>query len=521
MDAALPRADSLLVRDDRIAVVGPERAVTSEASRHARRIDLEGRAVLPGFNDNHVHTAIGGDHLRTPGVGGLGPQEITDKLSALHAGIAPGLLITAHGWDYPSCPQPHRSLLDAVFPQNPVILYQIGGHGMWVNTQTLRKMRIDRHTPDPPEGSILHDPDGEPTGILREMHSHPYLRRLFMRLHSNPSTVAVNLDRMMEEYPRHGITSVQDNTWFLPVLRELIARRRLGRLPVRFSCWSYGQVPPVLQPLQWLAALQSYDELWVRRGPYKYFLDGTFSTRTGWLTEPYADEAGNSGKGKDSGAIRRQFLARRVRRRQAVACHAIGDRAVKEFLDAVEGLQERHPWTRELRLRVEHAQLIREEDIPRLRRLGVLVAAQPHALGTPEKDVDLLGPLRADRAYPYRWLLDEGVALSFGSDFPGEPTLNPLHAVKMAVSRQGPQRIGVEEALRCYTLGSAYAEGSEELKGSLTAGKRADLTILSDDPLRTLDGVSVETTMVGGVVTYDAGTGGSSSRSSAATGRPK
>ena len=292
----------------------------------------------------------------------------------------------------------------------------------------------------------------------------------------------MHLLRILEEYRRLGITSVQDNTWFPRVLDGLAELRRDGRLTCRFTCWYRGETP--LQAR--LMRLRRVDDPWLRPGPCKYFLDGTFSTRTAWLTEPYADESDHSGLGKSREQIARllepHVRSADPRRRNQVACHAIGDRAVQEFLDAVEELAGRYPWITTMRLRLEHAQIIRDADIPRLARLGVLIAAQPHALGTPEKDARLLGARRAEGAYPYRSLLDAGVALSFGSDFPGEPSLDPMLGIHYAVNRGGPQRISAEEALRCYTVGSAHAEMQEEVKGSLAPGMLADVAVLSADP---------------------------------------
>jgi predicted amidohydrolase YtcJ len=468
-------------------------------------IDLQGRTLIPGFNDNHIHTAIGGDHAESISLRGLSTEEILEVIRQQAGSTPKGRLITAFGWDYPDCPEPSRALLDAAAPDHPVILYQFGGHGTWVNSRALLEMKIDRDTPDPPEGTILRDADGEPTGILREIRDNPYLRKRFMAMQNHRPTVERYLSRMMELYGELGITSVQDNTWFLPVFKALAAKRKAGELTTRFNTWFYGEVPAILKPMEWAIGLVRFDPLWVTPGPYKYFLDGTFSTRSAWLTEPYTDEPNSVGKGKRAEAIVADFLARRVQKRQRVACHAIGDRAVKEFLDAVELVRKTHPWAADLGHRVEHAQLIRPEDIPRLRELGVSVSAQPHAMGTPEKDLQLLGPERVERAYPYRWLLDEGVNLSFGSDYPGEPTLDPLLAMRLMVDREGPQRISPEEALYGYTMGSARAEGKEEIKGSLETGKLADLAVLSADPLSPggLHEARVELTFCGGKVVHD------------------
>ena len=296
---------------------------------------------------------------------------------------------------------------------------------------------------------------------------------------------------------------MQDNTWYAPVVGVLHRLHRAGELTCRFSCWFRGE--PRLGALK--MELRRFDPDWVARGPVKFFLDGTFSTRSAWMTQPYADESEHSGKGKDAARIVK-LIAPWVRRRRQVAAHAIGDRAVKEFVDAVEILQRRYPWTRELRLRLEHAQVIRPDDIRRLKELGILISAQPHALGDPVKDQRLLGSERALRAYPHRSLLDAGVALSFGSDFPGEPTVDPLLAISYVAARPGPERITAEEALACYTRGSAYAEYRENEKGTITAGKLADLTILSADPTSVaperIREIRTEMTMVGGEVVYPA-----------------
>jgi predicted amidohydrolase YtcJ len=509
LDPARPRAQALLALDGRIMAVGAEREVAALAGPDAERIDLGGRTAVPGFNDNHLHAVSTGHHFSRPHLYHLNAEEIVALLRERYAGTGPETLIGGFGWDYETCPQPHRRTLDAAFPDRPVLLHQFSGHAVWANTEALRRMKIDRRTPDPPHGRIMRDPDGEPTGVLREMRNNRWLKRQYIGRHTHVQTIRANLERALEEYRRLGITSVQDNTWYPRVLGALDDLRREGRLTTRFTWWYRGEMP--LESALIKARRVAADDL-LRPGPWKYFLDGTFSTRTAWLTAPYADEADHSGLGKDSAAIRRilepHARSRRPRGRSQVACHAIGDRAIQEFLDAVEDLARRCPWITEMRLRLEHGQIIRPADVPRLRRLGVLIAAQPHALGTPEKDARLLGRERALGAYPYRSLLDEGVALSFGSDFPGEPSIDPMLGIHYVVNREGPERITVDEALRCYTSGSAYAEWQENVKGRLAPGFLADLAVLSADPTAIDPGrlrdIRVEMTITGGVTVYTA-----------------
>ncbi len=506
LDPARPRAQALLAEGERIAAIGTEAEVSALAAPGALRIDLGGKTAVPGFNDNHIHAVSGGHHSSRALLYGMDTDAIIAHLRERHNGIRKGGLISGFGWDYETCPNPHRRVLDEAFPGHPVVLHQFSGHAVWASSEALRRMRIDRRTPDPPHGRIIRDEAGEPTGVLRELGNNPWLRKQFAQRHSHPPSIRTYLLRAMEDYRRLGITSVQDNTWFPRVLGVLAALHREGRLTTRFAYWFRGEK-------RWEAALmrmRRLDDSWLRPGPWKYFLDGTFSARSAWLTEPFADEGDNRGLGRSRAQIlpllEPHVRSRDPRGRAQVACHAIGDRAIQEYLDAVEELAGRYPWIPTMRLRIEHGQLIRGEDIPRLRRLGVLIAAQPHALGTPEKDARLLGAGRAERAYPYRSLLDEGVALSFGSDFPGEPTLDPMLGIHFVVNRSGPERITVEEALRCYTVGSAYAEFQEEAKGSLAPGKMADVAVLSADPTAVaserLREIRVEMTIAGGRVVH-------------------
>ena len=506
LDPARQRAQALLVDGERIAAIGSEREVSAVAAAGARRVDLGGKTAVPGFNDNHIHAVSGGHHSQRPLLYGMDTEEVIAHLRERHDGIPRGGLISGFGWDYETCPNPHRSILDRAFPGHPVVLHQFSGHAVWVSSEALRRMRIDRRTPDPPHGRIIRDEKGEPTGVLRELGNNRWLRKQFAARHSHPPSIEAYLLRALEDYGRLGITSVQDNTWFHRVLGVLAALRREGRLTTRFTYWFRGE----RRREALLMRMRRLDDSWLRPGPWKYFLDGTFSARSAWLTEPYADESEQSGLGKSREQIipliEPHVRSRDPRGRAQVACHAIGDRAIQEYLDVVEELAARYPWITTMRLRIEHGQLIRSEDIPRLRRLGVLIAAQPHALGTPEKDARLLGARRAERAYPYRSLLDEGVALSFGSDFPGEPTLDPMLGIHYVVNRSGPERITVEEALRCYAVGSAYAEFQEEVKGSLAPGKLADLAVLSADPTAVaserLREIRVEMTIAGGRVVH-------------------
>jgi hypothetical protein len=225
------------------------------------------------------------------------------------------------------------------------------------------------------------------------------------------------------------------------------------------------------------------------------------------MLEPYAGEPGNFGTPNGTPADLLAIVHQAARARRQAAFHAIGDRMIHGILDAVQEVSARRPVLRSLRLRLEHAQLFDPSDYPRLAELGVLAAAQPTALGSPEKDAAILGRERAARAYPFASLLAAGAHLSFGSDFPGEIEYRPLEAIHRAVNRPGPERIGAEQALGCYTRESAYAEFMEEEKGTITKGKLADFTVLSEDPTAVapeqIRDIRVQMTIVGGKTVFE------------------
>ena len=502
LDAEDSRYEALLCRNGRVECVGTSDDIFKRAPSEVIKLDLGGATVVPGFNDNHLHAVILGTRTAFPNLRFLDEQEIVALLAEQYRNVKPGELIYAFGWDYTHCLNPHRSILDGVFPNNPVVLIQFSGHGMWVNSKALKKMKIGRDSPEPRHGTILRETDGEPTGVLRDAHGSRFMRKNFWRSHYHRKTNLRYLTIALEQFRKVGLTSVQDNTWFFPTVRNLNRLKKAGHLTCRFSCWRYGQN----RRFSLFMGVQKYDPLWFRRGPIKYLLDGAFSSRSAWLTEPYADDPNNSGTGRDRREIRK-FLIPTVKRGGQAAFHAIGDRSVKEFLDTLEELAEAYPDIRRLRLRIEHAQLIRPEDVPRIRDLGILVAAQPAALSNPDKDRELLGEKRATRAYPYRALLDAGIHLSFGTDAPAEDSLSPLDGIHLAVNRSGSQHITAAEALRCYTRESAYAEFMEEKKGSIEPGKLADFTVLSANPLtvdpRQIKEIQVLMTIVDGAVVYD------------------
>jgi predicted amidohydrolase YtcJ len=512
MDRAKPRAAALVARGGEIEYVGSDDEALARAGAGAEVRDLGGRAVVPGFNDNHVHAVHMGDHALSPDLGGLSAAGIVELLRDRFPDPAPGEVVRAFNWDYPACPDPRKELLDAAFPQIPVVLTQYGGHGQWLNSAALRAVGVDRgpgrgRRRGPRRGEVLRGADGEPTGVVRDLGDTRLSRMRSRAIYFDGRQREKRMDIALSAFASLGVTSIQDNSWFYPELFGLRARCDRGELTARVSCWSLGRRPRDRAAMDAAFALGVGVPDWIRPGPVKYFLDGTFSTRNACLSEPFEGSAEEPPCPEPALPLSQlSFLARRGRQG---AFHAIGDKGIRIFLDAYERVLARYPILERLRIRIEHAQLIGPADVGRIARLGVLVAAQPSALGTPEKDEALLGRERALRAYPYRSLIDAGARLSFGSDIPGEGSCDPIASIAMAANREGPERISAQEALRCYTEGSAYAEFAEDRKGVLAPGMLADFAVLSRDiteiPASEIASVVVEETVVGGRTVFRRG----------------
>ncbi len=507
-------ADSIHIRDGMIIWIGcagEDRSAPVDALGRSNKPvwDVKGKTVLPGFIDNHVHTLISGELASEPDLAGLDEEAIRDVLRSAVAEGGPGDPIYCHGWDYPSWPEPHKGVIDDIVSDRPVALFQFSGHAACVNTVMLRKLGITRNTPDPAGGSIDRDDNGEPTGVLREQASSVIHANRMRLVNRDPERLDRAIRKAQEVFSKFGITSVGDNTWYPPSFHSLYRLSVQQRLLCRTAAWSLGSER--LDRLRMLFSRQNPPL--VTKGAEKYFLDGAFSTHTAHLLEPYEREPENRGTVILGYPKLDRVIASLFLRRRQGAFHAIGDGAVHAFLNAIERIQNGRVGNkpaRALRHRLEHCQLVHERDLERFASSGVCAAVQPHAIGSFEKDVELLGRSRALRAYPYRAMLDAGVPLSFGSDAPAEPSVAPLEGIRKACLRPSGQAITVREAIACYTTGSAWAEHSEHRKGVLAPYMLADLVVLSDNPCRydfdrdtgAITDTVVEHTVMGGNITY-------------------
>lgn len=528
-DAARPDAQALAVSGDRILAVGTTLEIRALAGPGTAVIDLAGRRVVPGFQDSHLHfPGPPVDSVRLDGLATLDAlQERLRQFAKTHPDLP---WITGGGWGYSAFPNQtvHKRYLDAVVSDRPVYLRERDGHMGLANSKALELAGIGRDTKDPPNGHVMRDAQGDPTGELKEA-----AQRL-VDAHVPPRTrqqVYEALLQHMDEAAAAGLTSVQNASWSpadQPVYERALAA---GALKLRF------RLAPMLLPKEGGAPrehilgrplavddLREYKELRdTFRGPLLEFgsvkgvLDGTVDARTAAMFEPYV--GGGTGIPFWEPGELNETVALYDQEGFQVLLHAIGDKAIHMALDAFEYAAKRNG-TSGRRHRVEHVEVPLLSDLPRFRALGVIASTQP-LFASPDATVlenfaVLLGPERARRADSFRLFDDAGAVQVFGSDW-SVFDFAPLKGIYAAVTRMTPEgtpaggwypegRIPVEAALRHYTRDAAYASFDEDLRGTLAPGKLADFVVLSRDilaiPPAEIPQTKVLLTVMGGRETY-------------------
>lgn len=516
-DPARPEAQALAIVDGKVAAVGSDDEVRRWAGPATTVLELRGRRVLPGFNDAHVHFFDGGQALASVQLRDApSPEAFRDRIGAYAATLPKGRWVLNGNWDHERwtpAALPTRQLIDAVTPDNPVFINRLDGHMALANTLALELAGITRDTPDPPGGSIVRDADGEPTGMLKDAAMNAVYAVI---PESSPAEIATALRAAMRVANENGVTSVQDMSASPAILRGYQQLLADGELSVRV----YGAQP--LSRWERLAEpgiVAGFGGDMLRIGVLKGFADGSLGSTTALFFEPYLDEPDTSGLPSDELVDAEAMLADMAGADAAglqLAIHAIGDKANATILDMFAEVAQRNG-PRDRRLRIEHAQHFRAGDIPRMRAQGVVASMQPyHAIDDGRWAEKRIGAERAKGTYAFRSLLDAGAVLAFGSDWAVAP-IEPLMGIYAAATRRTldgahpdgwvpEQEISVAEAVRAYTVGSAYAERREAVKGTLEPGKLADLVVLSADifaidPAAIAD-TRVDLTMLGGKVVY-------------------
>ncbi len=514
MDPKSPRASAIALAGDRVLAVGDDGAnLRSLLAPGGLVRDLEGRCVIPGLTDSHIHFtwyALGLRQVDLNGTAAL--DEMLHRVAQRARETEPGQWVLGRGWyqeEWPEDRFPTAADLDRVAPHHPVRLIAKSGHVLVVNSRALRLAGVTAATPDPPGGQIGRDDTGQPNGLFFEDSAADLIKAVVPQ----PAPSETD-DALREAFPRAwrvGLTGIHDvdEDLAFEAYQRLRARSELGLRVVKY-------LP--LRALDGALAIglrAGLGDDWLRVGGVKLFTDGALGSRTAWMLEPYQGEPDNLGIPTMEEDVLRRVARRAVAGGLPLAVHAIGDRANRVVLDVldevgrVDGGRLPH--------RIEHVQLLHPDDVGRLAELGVVASMQPiHAT----QDYEMAGRYWGDRcatAYALGSLARTGALLAFGSDCPVED-LNPFLGIHAAVTRRrtdgspGPegwypeQRLTVEEAVRGFTLGAARAVGLADRCGSLTPGKLADLVVLDrdifvGDPMD-IAGTQVEATMIGGHFVY-------------------
>ena len=501
-----PEAEAIACLHGRIVAVGTNAAVRRWIGRGTRVLDLRGRRVVPGFNDAHVHFFDGGAGLASVQLRDAGsPEVFRDRIRDFAAKLPAGRWILNGNWDHENWtpPQlPTRQLIDAATPRNPVFINRLDGHMALANSLALKLAGVTRETPDPPGGTIVRDERGEPTGVLKDA-AMSYVYKVI----PNPTEgeIAEAIRAAMRYAGENGVTSVQDMSASPDVLGAYQRLLAGGELTVRI----YGHQPLAEWERLARAGIRAgFGGETLKIGGLKGFADGSLGSTTALFFAPYLDDPKTAGLPSDEMFPESRMLDRILAADRAglqIAIHAIGDKANRTILDFYAEAEKRNG-ARDRRFRIEHAQHLRPEEIRRFAGQRVIASMQPyHAIDDGRWAENRIGPERAKGTYAFRSLLDAGAVLAFGSDWFVAP-MEPLMGIYAAVTRRTldgkrpggwipEQKITVAEAVRAFTLGSAYAAFDEKRKGSLEPGKLADLVVLSDDIFR-IEPAAIEKTRV-------------------------
>jgi predicted amidohydrolase YtcJ len=517
-DPQHPWAQGMAVRDGKIICVGALSHVLLECGggEPHETVDLHEKFVMPGFNDAHVHLGYAGEGMLSVRLyGAASVEELKKRLAVSVASHKPGEWITGAGWDHTLWPEkqfPNKWELDDVAPKNPVLLTHVSGHVAVANSLALKLAELDTKSPNPPGGEFERNAAGELTGMLKEGPAMEFVRSRIPDPTVEQRRRGITL--VFADLAKNGVTSVQDNSdW--EDFRVYKQVKDDGTLTVRITEWLHFADP--LNDLQNKRAEGGTTDPWLKTGALKMVTDGALGSRTAAMLEPYSDDAKSSGIMIMEPDKLKTLANERDKAGFQLNFHAIGDRANRVALDVFEAVAKANG-PRDRRDRIEHAQVVAPEDLPRFAKLKVIASMQPSHQTTDMRWAESrVGPERIKGAYAWATLEKSGARLAFGTDYPVEE-VSPFRGLYACVTRQLPdgtpsggwqpqEKISLQNCIRAYTSGAAYAEFEEGKKGELKAGEYADFIILSNDLTKVPPSDYVKTevlrTVVGGRTVYE------------------
>jgi predicted amidohydrolase YtcJ len=523
-NAAQMEAEAIAIAGDRIVAVGTTADIRQRTGT-AETIDLEGRFVVPGFIDSHIHFLDGGFRLSSVQLrDARTPEEFVARIKAFAATVPTGTWITGGDWDHTlwGGELPRRDWIDAITPDHPVWINRLDGHMALANSAALRAAGVDDAVRDVSGGEIVRDAGRRPTGLLKDNAMD------LVAAKAPPPGDALNdraLDAAMKYVAAQGVTAVHHmGTW--DDLAVFERAWRAGRLSTRIQAavplGTWARLRDAVAAKRF--GPEGRGDAWLRVGALKGFVDGSLGSHTAAFHEPFTDAAAKAtaGQASDRGLFVTPagdlytWIANADKAALHVMVHAIGDRANATLLDIFERVA-RENGARDRRFRIEHAQHLSPADIPRFGALGIIASMQPyHAIDDGRWAEKTIGPERIKTTYAFRALLDAGAPLAFGSDWYVAPP-TPLEGIYAAVTRRTlddrnpdgwvpQQKITVDEALKAYTAGGAYASFLERETGTIAPGMLADLTIIDRDlrviPAAAIRDARVIRTIAGGKTVF-------------------
>ena len=531
VDSSKPEAQAVAVAGDRILAVGSDAEIRRLVTPTTRVIDVQGRLVTPGFTDGHGHfMGLGETKLELDLTTARTWDDIVAQVARAARSAKPGEWIVGYGWHqakWDRLPQPSvegnpvHALLSAASPNNPVVLSHASGHATFVNAKALALAGVTKNTQNPAGGEIVRDASGEATGLLREsaqdLTERAQARDDALR---PPAEREARLQRIVEmagaDALAHGVTSFHDAGANFATIDRFKRLAAAGKLPVRLYVMVRFEPEARMDSLLDRYRMQGFGNGYLTVRSIKRQIDGALGSNGAWLLEPYTDLPRSTGLALEQPASLQRIAELAIRHGFQLNTHAIGDRANREVLDVYERAFKAHPEVRDPRWRIEHAQHIAAPDLPRFASLGVIASMQGiHTVSDAPWIPAKLGPERARaESYLFRSLWDLGVVVTNGTDTPVEDVdpIPSFYGMVARVTKEGKvfapeQRLTRAEALKAYTLNNAYAAFSERELGSITAGKYADLVVLSKDimtiPEPEIPSARVLYTIVGGVVKYE------------------